>query len=446
MRIRDVVIGANASMYYKLNFRKIKGVYYPRSEQEVVAAIKHAQTNGYSVTAKGGGSGLSGACTGGNDERVMISSLQMKEVLTISKDQGYVDVQAGATPDQINEFLKPLGLHFYVSPSSRDIATVGGILSTDGGGNDTWVNGTMRDNTLRVKMVLYDGRHLTVDWMGVKSNDPELEAQLNKAGVTIHDVASSHGTLGFITEMRLAIKPEIQHELVGVLIEFDDYDALGASILNMIETKCPAKYGEAIVMAIEDVREDLKPPLMIMEFPKDYDMKQCGSNVQPLERTELERMKDIRIKMPKRNPNEGIQVALFEGYGIHGKSLVNMQHTIEEIEALLMDYGLVPFAKYGHAPSKWYIGDNSPTFGIIMHSREIKPEGKTGQELYQAVEDIVSKCEELGVTPKPEHKWPYSDEIKKARIEDIRKVIGEGFNPFLFGPDCASETLSSMVP
>ena len=150
--------------------------------------------------------------------------------------------------------------------------------------------------------------------------------------------------------------------------------------------------------------------------------------------------------MPKRNPNEGIQVALFEGYGIHGKSLVNMQHTIEEIEALLMDYGLVPFAKYGHAPSKWYIGDNSPTFGIIMHSREIKPEGKTGQELYQAVEDIVSKCEKLGVTPKPEHKWPYSDEIKKARIEDIRKVIGEGFNPFLFGPDCASETLSSMVP
>ncbi|MFX1561674.1 MAG: FAD-binding oxidoreductase, partial [Promethearchaeota archaeon] len=210
MRIRDVVIGANASMYYKLNFRKIKGVYYPRNTQELIAAINHAQANGFTVTPKGGGSGLSGACTGGDDERVMISSLQMKEILTVSKDQGYIDVQPGINPDQINEFLEPMGMHFYVAPSSRDIATVGGILSTDGGGNDTWVNGTMRDNTIRVKMVLYDGRLLTVDNKGVKSNDPNLETQLNEIGVTLHDVASSHGTLGFIAEMRLLIRPTVE--------------------------------------------------------------------------------------------------------------------------------------------------------------------------------------------------------------------------------------------
>ncbi|MFW9793301.1 MAG: FAD-binding oxidoreductase [Candidatus Thorarchaeota archaeon] len=445
MRIRDVVIGANASMYYKLNFRKIKGVYYPRTTQEVIAAIKHAQSNGFMVTPKGGGSGLSGACTGGNDERVMISSLQMKEILAVSKDQGYIDVQPGINPDQINEFLTPMGMHFYVSPSSRDIATVGGILSTDGGGNDTWVNGTMRDNTIRVKMVLYDGRILTVDNKGVKSSDSELETRLNEIGVTLHDVASSHGTLGFIAEMRLLIRPTIKETLVGGLAEFSECNALGKVLTTMIENNSPIRYGEAITSAHEDVREGFTPPLLILEFPEDYkeDMADIA-DIKPLDSEKLTKMKDIRIKLPKRNPNEGVQFALFEGYGFHGTSLLKLQDNLDEIDSLLISHGMTPFAKYGHGPSKWYIGDNTPTYGLILHSREIRPEGRTGEELLNTLLAIVEKCEDLGVTPKPEHKWPFSDEVKKKRLDEIRQIIGEGFNPFLLSPEC-NDVLESMV-
>ena len=445
MKIRDVVIGANASMYYKLNFGKIKGVYYPRNTQEVIGAIKHAQSNGFTVTPKGGGSGLSGACTGGNDERVMISSLQMKELLTISKDQGYVDVQPGISIDNINEFLNPMGMRFYVAPSSRDIATAAGVLSTDGGGNDTWENGTMRDNTIRVKMVLYDGRLLTVDSKGVKSSDPDLQARLDEIGVTLHDVASSHGTLGFITEMRLLIRPIVKESLIGGLAEFSECNALGKVLTDMIERKSPVRYGEAITIAHKDVREGFDPPLLILEFPEENkaDIREI-TDYKPLDSTELERMKDIRIKLPKRNPNEGVQFALFEGYGFHGDSLLKLQDSLSEIEALLNDHGMVPFGKYGHGPSKWYLGDNTPTYGLILHSREIRPEGKTGEELLKTVLTIVNKCEELGVTPKPEHKWPFSDAVKKKRLEDIRKVIGEGFNPFLLSPEC-NDVLSSMV-
>lgn len=445
MRMRDIVIGANASMYYKLDFRKIKGVYYPHNEQQVAAAIKNAQDNGFSITPKGGGSGQSGACTGGNEERVMISSLNMKEILSVSKDQGYIDVQPGATPERINEFLQSMGMHFYISPSSRDVATAGGLLSTDGGGNDSWVYGTMRDNTAQVKMVLYDGRRVTVDWNGVKSNDTELEEQLNKIGVTINDVANSHGTLGFITELRLKIKPEIEEELVGALIEFDGYAPFGKFILRMIETNCPVKYSETIVMAHEDIRQNLNPPLLLMEFPKDFELEQYDSNIKRIDEAELERMKSIRINFAKLNPKRGIQISVFEDYGLHGESLANMQHTIDEIESLLINHDLLPFTKYGHAPSKWYLGNNDPAYGLIMHAQEIRPEGKSGQEIYRAVKDIVEKCDELGVTPKPEHKWLFSDEVKKTRIGEIREIIGQAFNPFIFEEDCASDTLSSMV-
>ncbi len=445
MRIRDVVIGANASMYYKLNFRKIKGVYYPRSEQEVIAAIKHAISNGLSVTPKGGGSGLSGACTGGNDERLMISSLQMKEVLAVSKDQGYIDVQPGITPDKINEFLAPMGMRFYVAPSSRDIATVGGILSTDGGGNDTWFNGTMRDSTIRVKMVLYDGRVLTIDTKGVKSNDPELETELNKIGMSIHDVASSHGTLGFITELRLSIGPQIKETLIGGIAEFEECNALGRALTEMINRKSPVRYGEAITSAHLDVREDLNPPLLIIDFPANYESEMKDIiDYKPLDKQELAKMKDIRLKLPKRNPKIGIQVALFEGYGFHGDSLLHLQDRLDMVNALLVDHGMTPFAKYGHGPSKWYLGNNTPTYGLILHSREIKPEDKSGQEMLDTVLAIVNLCEANGITPKPEHKWPYSDELKKKRLEEIRGIIGQGFNPFLLSKEC-NEVLGSMV-
>ncbi len=432
-------------MYYKLNFKNIKGVYYPRTEQDVLAAITHAKENGFSITPKGGGSGLSGACTGGNDQRVMISTLQMKEILAVSKDQGYIDVQPGITPDKINEFLAAMGVKFFVAPSSRDVATVAGILSTDGGGNDTWINGTMRDNTIRVRMVLYDGRVLTVDSKGVRSNDSGLEQRLNDIGMTINDIASSHGTLGFITELRLLIRPTVKEALMGGLAEFPECNVLGQALHEMIRKNIKINYGEVITEAHADVREDLRPPLHIVEFPVELESEVRGiMDFRRLDSKELARMKDVRVKLPKRNPKEGIQVALFEGYGFYDESLVKLQDSIDAVNALLIDHGMTPFAKYGHAPSKWYTGDNSATYGLILHSREIKPEGKSGQEMFDTVLAIVEKCNELKVTPKPEHKWPFSDEVKRKRLEEIRTVIGQSFNPFLLSPEC-NDILGSMV-
>ncbi|MFW9955453.1 MAG: FAD-binding oxidoreductase [Candidatus Thorarchaeota archaeon] len=445
MKLRDIAIGANASIYYKMDFKKIRGVFYPRTEEELVETITKAKEQGYGVTPKGGGSGLSGACTGGNEERVMISSLQMRQILTVSKDQKYVDVQPGATPDEINKLLAPMKMKFYVAPSSRDIATAGGILSTDGGGNDTWVNGTMRDNTLRVKMVLYDGRKLTISEDGVICDDKGLEAELKKQKMSIHDIAGSHGTLGFISELRLLIKPIQTKPVVGGIVNYSDNNEAGKALDLMIARRIPVEYGEVIASAHEDVRGDLTPPVHILEVTEDA-ISQLSEivDLKRLPKEEVAYMKDVRIKLPKRQPKVGNQLALFEDYGFYGESLRKMQDGIDEIDALLRKHGFTPFAKYGHGPSKWYQGNNTATYGIILHSREIRPEGKTGKEIYQGVLDIVNLCTRLKVTPKPEHKWPFSDEVKNARLIELRRIIGDGFNAFLLDSSC-NDTLAAMV-
>lgn len=446
MKLRNIVAGANASIYYRLDFEKIKRVFYPENTEDVRDAISYARKHEYDVTPKGAGSGLSGACTGGNRGRVIISTLRMNKILDVSTEQGYVDVHPGTTPDEINALLEPKDMKFWVAPSSRDVATVGGILNTDGGGNDTWVNGTMRDNTLRVELMLYDGREISVDKDGVESEDPELQRELNNKGLTIDDIASSHGTLGFITQLRVAIRPFPDEELIGALVEYENYDRMGKTIHEMISRNSPIRYGESIIMAHEDIRENLSPPLQILEFPEHY-AEELGeiTDYRQLDRAELEQLKDTRIKLPKRNPKEGTQLALFEGYGLHDDSLLNMEQSIEHINEVLREHNLIPFAKYGHAPSKWYMGNNEPAYGIIMHSREIRPKGQSGEDIFETVLALVDRCKELGITPKPEHKWPFADKDKKQRITELRKIMGRGFNSFILAKDCATSTLRTMV-
>lgn len=155
-------------------------------------------------------------------------------------------------------------------------------------------------------------------------------------------------------------------------------------------------------------------------------------------------MKDIRLKLPKRNPREGVQMALFEGYGFYDQILTNMQQCIERIDNLLLENVFVPLAKYGHAPSKWYLGNNAPAYGIIMHSREMRPDNKTGAEKFKVVKEMVTLCEELRITPKPEHKWIFSNDAKLERLQELREIVGTRFKPFIFDPDCDS-ILESMT-
>ncbi|MGV9170206.1 MAG: FAD-binding oxidoreductase [Promethearchaeia archaeon] len=446
MKLRNIVAGANASIYYRLNFKNIKRVFYPKDQNDVRDAIDYARNHGYDITPKGAGSGLSGACTGGNRERVIISTLQMNKIIDVSIDEGYVDVQPGATPDEINAILQPRNVKFWVAPSSRDVATVGGILNTDGGGNDTWVNGTMRDNTRSVRMMLYDGHQISVDQNGVEADDTYLQDKLNQKGVTIDDIASSHGTLGFITQLRVAIRPFPDEDLTGALVEYEDYDTMGRTIDEMVSRNSPIRYGESIVMAHDDVRENLSPPLQILEFPSNYaDELNEITDYKALAEAELEKLKETRIKLPKKNPKDGRQLALFEGYGLHDDSLRNMSHSIDQINEVLHNHGLIPFVKYGHAPSKWYLGNNEEAYGMIMHSREIRPEAQSGKRVFQTILALLDKCKELGITPKPEHKWPFSDTEKKSRIEELRRIVGDGFNSFILQEDCATPTLRTMV-
>ena len=117
-----IVISSNASLFRKIDPSTNNGIFYPSTTEEVLEAIAISKRKAIAITVKGGGSGLSGTCTGGNVTKNIISTLRLKKMLSIDQKNKIARVQAGITPDELNRKL-PEGMRFRVAPSSRDTAT-----------------------------------------------------------------------------------------------------------------------------------------------------------------------------------------------------------------------------------------------------------------------------------------------------------------------------------
>ena len=468
-RLNRIVIGANASIFQKINPKSNVEVFIPENEEQIKEAIAFAREKKLPITVKGGGSGMSGACTGASRDKVVISTMGLKRVHEINFEKNYAIVDPGITPDELNEAIQQEreNWKFFVAPSSRDIATLGGILGTDGGGNDAWLAGTMIDNVIEVELFDYNNNKIIVtrlnddfDNLTVIDNIPakvtcenkEIEKQLLEKNFSLMDISGSHGVLGFVSRIKVRIKeiPYVEKQHYAI-VNAKNLNAFGKVIYDLIENDIPLTYGEAIVEARHpDISGKTNPPMFILEYPEEFAAKMdiIFKNIPDIEFTfvdkeKFEVLKDIRIKMAKRNPPEGYQVALFEGYGVYDENLLRFDEIITEINKTLETHSFTPFIKFGHAPSIWHVG-NEKIKGIIMHSREKRPENMDREMVFNGIVALVETCDKLGVTPKPEHKWPYSkNTVKHKRLAELTEIIGKEFNPFLL--DCTLEELANLV-
>ncbi len=460
-KLNRYIIGANASIFQKIDPTTNAEVFLPTNEEEIKEAITYARENNLPITTKGGGSGMSGACTGGLREKVVISTQRLMDVYELDFEKGYAVVAPGLTPDIFNALIQKEqpNWKFFVSPSSRDVATLGGMLSTDGGGNDAWLAGTMVDSTLSVELFDINNNKIIVERTGddlskskITCDNKNLEKQLVDNGFSLLDIAGSHGVLGFISKIKVMIKPlpEAGKESQAI-IHANTLDNFGRIIHGLIEFDVPLTYGETIVEARHpEISDPTNPPMFILKYPTEYDetVQAVCKNIEnvdfkSIDLKEFKKFADIRVKMAKRNPPEGFQMALFEGYGIYGDNLLRFGEIIKTINESLEKHTFEPFIKFGHAPSVYY-EDNKKIKGIIMHSREKRPKNLTPKVVFDGIMACVETCEKLRITPKPEHKWPYQKTTKKyKRLVELTNVLGKQFNPFLL--ECELEELAELV-
>jgi glycolate oxidase len=168
-----------------------------RTTRDVQATLRIANEHGVPVVPRGAGTGLAGGAVGGAGE-IVLSTLEMAAILEINVDDELAVVQPGILNDELNAALKPSGLWFSPDPASKAISTIGGNIATNAGGLFCAKYGVTRESVLGLKVVLADGRLLTLGHRTIK-------------GVTGYDLTAlfvgSEGTLGVVVEATLKLRP-----------------------------------------------------------------------------------------------------------------------------------------------------------------------------------------------------------------------------------------------
>ncbi|WP_092495872.1 FAD-binding oxidoreductase [Faunimonas pinastri] len=193
-------------------------VIFAETTDEVAEIVRLCSASGVPVIPFGAGTSLEGhlvATHGG----ISVDLSRMNEILRVSPEDLDCTVQAGVTREQLNTYLRDLGLFFPIDPGAN--ASVGGMASTRASGTNAVRYGTMRENVLSLTVVLPDGKVIRTGGRARKSS----------AGYDLTRLfVGAEGTLGIITEVTLRLYG-IPETVSAALCSFETVEqAVGAAI------------------------------------------------------------------------------------------------------------------------------------------------------------------------------------------------------------------------
>jgi FAD/FMN-containing dehydrogenase/Fe-S oxidoreductase len=173
------------------------GIVVPRTVEDIVTVVQVAGEMGVPITARGGGTSLSGQSIGPGV--VLDCSKYLNDVLDIDPTARVARVRPGLVLDQFNRALAPHGLQFGPEVATASRANLGGMIGNNSAGARSIVYGKTIDHVRRLAVVLSDGSRadfgpLTADEWDRKAQQRTFEGQIYR-GVrqTAHDNAEEIG-------------------------------------------------------------------------------------------------------------------------------------------------------------------------------------------------------------------------------------------------------------
>lgn len=169
----------------------------PASTTEASTILRLCHEAGQSLICLGGASGLAQGTQRVTGSEWYLSLERMRGV-EIDRLSRIAVLEAGAVLQVVQEAAHAAGLLFPVDLGARGSATIGGLISTNAGGERVFRYGMMREQVLGLEVVLADGTVL--DLMG--------EVIKNNAGYDLkHLFIGSEGTLGVVTRAVVRLRP-----------------------------------------------------------------------------------------------------------------------------------------------------------------------------------------------------------------------------------------------
>jgi len=197
-------------------------VVRPSTTEEVASVVRIAAEAGVPVTAWGGKTGLVDGCNATG--AIALSLERMRAVERIDTGGAVMVVQAGCPLQVATEAAEAAGLFLPLDLGARGSATIGGMISTNAGGNRVVRYGMTRDQVLGLEAVLADGQVIS-------SMNPLIK---NNAGYDLKQLfIGTEGTLGIVTRAVLRLRPHPTTQAAAILA-VESFDHL-APLLRRLE-------------------------------------------------------------------------------------------------------------------------------------------------------------------------------------------------------------------
>lgn len=189
-RLTRAIYATDASIYEIVP----DGVVFPRSVEDVQAAVRTCACHRIPITARGAGTGLAGGAV--NRGLQLDCSRYLNRILQIDPESRTATVEPGVVLDELNAALAPYGLHFAPDVATSSRATIGGMIANNSCGAHSVMYGRTVDHVAALDVVLSDGSRRS--W-GDFSTCPE-----SQRGLSLSDDGAlgrqSEETLRCITE------------------------------------------------------------------------------------------------------------------------------------------------------------------------------------------------------------------------------------------------------
>ena len=171
-------------------------VAFARTAAEVQATLRLANALGFSVVARGAGTGVSGGAHA-TENSVVLSLERMNRIIELRPEDEVAVVEPGVINGDLNAAAAEHGLMYAPDPASFRMATIGGNVATNAGGLRCAKYGVTRDSVLGLDVVLADGTLIHVGRNTFK-------------GVAGYDLTSlfvgSEGTLGIVVSATVRLR------------------------------------------------------------------------------------------------------------------------------------------------------------------------------------------------------------------------------------------------
>jgi FAD/FMN-containing dehydrogenase len=183
-------------------------VLRPASTDDVAAMVRRCAAAGVAIVPQGGNTSMVGGATPAEAAgQVVLSLARLSRVRELDPVDLTMTVEAGVTLKAAQETAAAADCLLPLSIASEGTADIGGVLSTNAGGNHTLRYGNARDLVLGLEVVLADGQL----WNGLR------RLRKDNTGYCLRQLfVGAEGTLGVITAAVLKLVPRPREMAVAL--------------------------------------------------------------------------------------------------------------------------------------------------------------------------------------------------------------------------------------